>query len=133
MRSSAADRTRPTLPDGLVVLLLLCATGLLFWIFLPESGNNLTAAIVLDGKEVARLDLSALDGPTTLDLPDAPWPITVEADRGRIRVLHSDCPTQDCVHTGWVDRDKGQIICLPNRMVISLSGGPASGVDAVTG
>ena len=133
MRSSAADRTRPTLLDGLVVLLLLLAAGGLLLAFRPSGGNFLTATIVLDGETVAQFDLSGLDGPTTFDVPNAPYPITLEADHGRIRVLHSGCPTQDCVHTGWVSRDKGQIVCLPNRLVVSLTGSDDGGVDAVTG
>ena len=56
----------------------------------------------------------------------------LEAEAGRIRVLHSDCPSQDCVHTGWVSRSGGQIICLPNRLVVTVTGGAAE-ADAVTG
>ena len=67
-----------------------------------------------------------------MEVPGARYPITVEAERGRIRVAHSDCPSQDCVHTGWVSRSGGQIVCLPNRLVITVTGGTAE-ADAVTG
>ena len=94
MRSSAAERTRPTFWDALVVLAVLAAAGSLLFLFRPRSGNFLTA---------------------------------------RIRIAHSGCPNQDCVHIGWVSRSGGQIVCLPNRLVISVSGSDAPEVDGITG
>ena len=126
MRSSAADRTRPTLLDVLV------AAGAILFAFRPKNGNFLTARIVLDNELVAEISLSDLDEPVTIEVPGAKYPITVEAEQGKIRVLHSDCPSQDCVHTGWVSRSGGQIVCLPNRLVITVTGGTAE-ADAVTG
>ena len=48
-------------------------------------------------------------------------------------VERSDCPTQDCVHTGHISRSGQSIVCLPARVVIRLEGGTDSGVDAVIG
>ena len=132
MRSSAADRTRPTPLDGLVVLAVLAAAAAIFYFFRPVSGNFLTARIVLDNELVAELPLSDLTEPVTLEVPGVRYPITVEGENGRVRVLHSDCPSQDCVHIGWVSRSGGQIVCLPNRLVITVTGGAAE-ADAVTG
>ena len=132
MRSSAADRVRPTPLDALVALAVLAAAAAILFAFRPKSGNFLTARIVLDNELVAELPLSALSETVTLDVPGARYPITVEAQQGRVRVSHSECPSQDCVHTGWVSRSGGQIICLPNRLVITVTGGGAD-ADAVTG
>ena len=132
MRSSAADRVRPTPLDALVALAVLAAAAAILFAFRPKSGNFLTARIVLDNELVAELPLSALSETVTLDVPGARYPITVEAENGRVRVPHSECPSQDCVHTGWVSRSGGQIICLPNRLVITVTGGGAD-ADAVTG
>lgn len=93
----------------------------------------MTARIVLNNVLVEEIDLSALTGPITLDVPGARYPITVEADAGRVRIAHSDCPSQDCVHTGWVSRSGGQIVCLPNRLVVSVVGSGGAEVDAVAG
>lgn len=85
MRSSAAERTRPTFWDALVVLAVLAAAGSLLFLFRPRSGNFLTARIVLDHELVAEIELTALTGPVTLEVPGAPYPITVEAEPGGIR------------------------------------------------
>ena len=50
-----------------------------------------------------------------------------------VSVERSDCPTQDCVHTGHISRSGQSIVCLPARVVIQLEGGTDSGVDAVIG
>ena len=45
---------------------------------------------------------------------------TVTVRDGKIAVTHSDCPTNDCVHMGWLS-DGGAIVCLPNRVEIRLT------------
>ena len=133
MRPSAADRRRPVWGDGLVALLVAAAAVILLFLFRPEGGNFLTATVVLEGETIARYDLSALAGPEELEVEGAAYPITIQAEPGRIRILESGCPGQDCVHTGWASQAGQQIICLPNRLVISLSGGASDDIDAITG
>ena len=36
-----------------------------------------------------------------------------------------DCPTQDCVHTGWISYTGQTIVCLPNGVEVRLTGGGA--------
>ena len=93
----------------------------------------MTATVVLDGETIAQYDLTTLTEPVTLEVDGAPYPLTIQAEPGRIRILESSCPGQDCVHTGWADQAGQQIICLPNRLVISLEGGTTEKIDAVTG
>ena len=106
-----------------------------FLIFLlrPAEGGNLTAVVTLDGVQVAQYQLDQLTQPVTLTIEEAPYPLTIRAEEGRICIEHSDCPSQDCVRTGWISRPGQQIICLPNRLVISLTGNADPGFDAVTG
>ena len=133
MRPSAADRRRPVWGDGLVALLVAAAAVVLLFLFRPEGGNFLTATVVLDGETIAQYDLTTLTEPVTLEVDGASYPLTIQAEPGRIRILESSCPGQDCVHTGWADQAGQQIICLPNRLVISLEGGTTEDIDAVTG
>ena len=116
-----------------MVLAVAAAALLLFFQISPSEGNFLTATVVLDGEVIAEYDLSALTDPVSLRLDDIPYPLTIQAEPGRIRIVESSCPSQDCVHIGWVDRVGAQIICLPNRLVISLSGAAEPDFDAVSG
>ena len=133
MRPSAADRRRPVWGDGLVALLVAAAAVVLLFLFRPEGGNFLTATVVLEGETIATYDLSALAGPVELEVDGAAYPLTVRAEPCRICIAESSCPGKDCVHTGWISRAGGQIICLPNRLVISLTGGASEDIDAISG
>lgn len=132
MRSSAAERTRPTLLDGVVVILILAGVGLLLLAFRPTQGNFLTVSAVLDSVTVAQFDLTGAQR-RTIEVPDAPYPITLEVEDGKIRVIHSDCPSQDCVRIGWVSRSGGQIVCLPNHLVVTVNGSEEPEVDGAVG
>lgn len=133
MRSPAAERRRPTLWDALVVAAVIACAAALMVLLRPSSGPSVTAVVTLDGAVTAQYRLDRLEEPVTLTLDDAPYPLTIRGEPGRIRIEHSQCPSQDCVHTGWISRPGQQIICLPNRLVISLIGDEADAFDAVTG
>ena len=133
MRSPAADRCRPTLWDGVVALAVVALAVLLVFLLRPAEGSNLTAVITLDGETVAQYRLDQLSQPVTLTVDEGTYPLTIRAEQGRICIEHSDCPSQDCVRTGWISRPGQPIICLPNRLVISLFGTEPESFDAVTG
>ena len=116
MRSPAAERRRPTLLDGAAALLVAAAAVALLFFLQPEESNFLTASVVLEGETIAEYELSTLTGPVTLVVDKAPYPLTIQAEPGRIRIAESACPSQDCVHTGWISRAGQQIICLPDRL-----------------
>ena len=83
--------------------------------------------------QVAQYQLDQLDQPSTLTVDEGTYPLTIRAEQGRICIEHSDCPSQDCVRTGWISKPGQQIICLPNRLIISLSSSEPEPFDAVTG
>ena len=58
----------------------------------------------------------------------------VEIRDHRVRVTESPCQNKLCIKQGWVER--GAIVCLPNRVVITIGGQgnePDKAVDATTG
>lgn len=133
-RSSIAERTRPTLLDGVVVLFIVAAAAALLVALKPAGGGTeLTATVTVDNKVIARYDLTHLSQPVTLEVSDVPYPLVIRAEQGRICIEKSSCPDNDCVHVGWVSSAGGQIICLPNHLVISVTGSEKSTVDGVTG
>ena len=133
MRSFTADRLKPKWADLVVVALLVAAAAALLLVMRPETGGRLTAVVTLDGTEIARQELEGLDAPVLLEIEGAKHPITVEFSSGKVRIYETECPGGDCKATGWVERAGGQIVCLPNRVVISVEGDGPSDIDAVTG
>ena len=141
--NSSQPSLRPKPLDALVaavVIALAVVTALLFYLPKTGGGDQLTLVITVGGQEQSRTPVTQLpDGPVHIegrggytltlspsysDLPFSPeW---------SVRVSDSDCPGQDCVHTGAISRAGQSIVCLPAQVVISLVGA-ASDVDAVLG
>lgn len=135
LKSSAADRLRPTVWDGLIVLVILAAAGLLFAGLLPrQQGGPLTVRITLDGEEIGVYALDQAEEGQRVTIDQAPYPMTLELSSRGVRVAETTCPHGDCAAAGWIDRAGEQIVCLPNRIIISLEGEEEpSDIDVVIG
>ena len=127
------DRLRPKPADGVVILLLLAATLFLFLSLRSPSGDGLAAIVTLDGTELVRQPLSSLTRSQSFSVPGVKYPVTIEFAPGRVRIAHTHCPGGDCAAVGWVSRPGGQIVCLPNRLSVSVIGIHPPEVDAVAG
>ena len=137
MRMKSSPKLRPNGWDALaaaVVLALAVVCGALFWTG-GEKAGPLTAVVSADGEPVDRVVLAGLSGPEERTYTSNGYTLRVAFGPGSAQVTASDCPTQDCVHTGAITRGGQSIVCLPARIVIQLEGGPAadSGVDLVIG
>lgn len=137
MKSFAAERRRPTLWDVLVALCVLSLAGALAFVGLPrETSGQLTAVITVNGSEIAELPLYPPYAGNELaqyPMDDLPYPLVLEYKTGAIRVLEYECPNGDCARIGWINQTGQQIICLPNRLVITLTGQSDQSYDAITG
>ena len=51
---------------------------------------------------------------------------------GRISITASDCPGEDCVHSGAISSTGRSIVCLPNEVEVRVVSGE-SNVDFVVG
>lgn len=97
--------------------ILLIATALLLFFQLgKESGN--TAHILVNNQEVTTL---SLDENTTYSPPGLPN-VTLQVEDHQIRFEESDCKDQLCVHQGNISSTHEKIVCLPNQVVITISG-----------
>jgi len=63
-------------------------------------------------------------------IPAVKYKEKIEIKNKRVRVIDSSCPLHICEGMGWIDQCGDSIICVPNRMVITLVGD--KGIDAVT-
>jgi len=136
-----SPKLRPSAWDGIIVVLVLLAAvaGFATW---GGSGStdDLTVVVTVDGTETERIALT--------DFPDEPISFSANGytlylsldvvtypDTAGICVSASDCPTQDCVHTGTVTRGGQSIVCLPARIIVTLEGASPDdgGPDLIVG
>ena len=46
----------------------------------------------------------------------------IKISDGKVAIVESDCPGEDCVHSGWISRMGRSIVCLPNRVEVRVVG-----------
>jgi hypothetical protein len=96
-----------------------------------EKGS--TAVIEVNAKAVLRVELSASQPRKNYTVRGVLGPSTIEVYNGRARMLESTCRDKICVGTGWIDAPGKNIVCLPNRVVVTITGERKQGrVDTVT-
>ena len=132
MRASS-PKLRPTWWDGAVAALVaaLAVLSAVWYYGGLESFGPLTATILHRGQVVQTVRLDRLTEEMTGTV-EGDYHLTILLGRNGVRVAESDCPGRDCVHTGVITRAGQSIVCLPEQVVVQLSGG-GSGPDAVLG
>ncbi|MBS3902454.1 MAG: NusG domain II-containing protein [Dethiobacter sp.] len=123
--------------DLLVVFgVLLVALGLMAIRALPASSGNSFLRVELDGVLLEEIPFNEADVETfPIEFPAGM--ATVEIAGGRVRVLPMSkevCPLGICSSIGWVEQAGDAIVCLPNRLVLTVVGGEVNEVwDSVDG
>lgn len=131
-----SKRSQPELKpkplDALVVLAVLLLGAAAAWLaYGGENSGALTATVKHRGQVVARVELSSLTEEKTVSI-DGAYHLTVTLDRTGAAVTDSDCPGQDCLHTGRITRAGQSIVCLPEQVIVTLEG-KAPSPDVVLG
>ena len=105
----------------LVVILLVLVGMTLYFTLSHETGEY--AEIFVEGKLYQKV---ALAEDTIIDLDH----LKVVVKGGEVRVEDADCPDKICERRGAIARSGESIVCLPNRVVVKVTG--KSEVEAIT-
>lgn len=115
--------------DLLAIGGVLLAAALVLLVYLPRGNTDAAVAqIYQNGKLVMTLPL---DQPRELPITGG-YCNTITVRDGKIAITDSDCPGQDCVHSGWLDSPGRSLVCLPNALEIRVVA-EQSDVDFVVG
>ena len=119
-------------------VLILVALGAVVWMLLPmltpsELSGSSIAVVMVDGKELLRIDLGQVSGEEEIEIDTYGGGRNVlRVQHNRIRVIEANCPDQIDVRQGWISRPYESIVCVPNRMVILLEAAGDREVDIVS-
>ena len=119
--------------DAVVAAIVaLLAVAVALWFYLPKTqSGELAVVISTGGEEAERVKLNNF---TETTVTHNGYTLRITADGSGVRVADSDCPTQDCVHTGTITRAGQSIVCLPAQVVVHLEGAAsADAPDAIVG
>ena len=135
-------------PIIMTVLLLLIAIASVIWIVLVKNTKGESVTIASNGVTLKTIDLNTIDGDLILtvinDPSDENSPYIVEGNkplgnhynviritREGAEIIDSDCSTHICIHEGITDSPAKPIVCLPNKLLITVTG-ENTDTDAVT-
>ena len=115
--------------DWLAIGLVVCLAVAVFSCFLPSRNEPAAyAEVYLDGQLVKTVPL---DTDQTFMVEDQ-YSNEITVTQGAIAFTASNCPGQDCVHSGSIHTTGRSLVCLPNRVEIRVVG-HSSDVDFVVG
>ncbi len=119
-----------TIADRLLFLILITASVAGIFVSREAMPKGSDVIVEVDGRTAYTF---ALDTDRTFQVPGPLGMTVVEIKDRKVRVKEAHCPNRLCEKQGWVAR--GAIVCLPNRIVISVGGiaNTPKGVDAITG
>lgn len=110
---------------GLLSGVLAVCLGLSLWLLQP--GEAAAVEVWSEGRLLYSLPLSE-DRSVTVETAKGTNVVTVK--NGQVAVTEASCPDKYCMDRGFCSGG-GQIVCLPNRLVLKFVGEKA--VDAVAG
>ena len=115
--------------DILAIAVVVILAVLVAVCFLPKNGSDaVVAEVYQDGELLRTLSLEenasfAVTGTYTN---------TITVENGKIAITASDCPGEDCVHSGAIHTSGRSIVCLPNGVEVRVVSAQ-SDVDFVVG
>ena len=115
--------------DLLAVAAVLVLAAVCFLAFLPRDAEEAACAQIYQNGTL--LMTVALDRPCQFPV-EGDYCNTVTVKDGTIAITASDCPGQDCVHSGAIHSPGRSLVCLPNALEIRVVSGQAD-MDFVVG
>lgn len=108
---------------GGILLVSLCL--LFFRYFSDDAGENAQVIVMIDGSKYGSYSLSEdqridINGTNLLVI-----------EQGSARIDEADCPDQICVKHTRISRDGESIICLPNKLVVTIEHGEEPEIDGI--
>lgn len=112
---------------AVVIALIFCAV---IFVMPQSSGEGAEVCIYLEGELIETMPLDA-DGSFTVY---GEYENVVTVLDGSVSISVSDCPGEDCVHSGSISAPGRSIVCLPNRVEVRINGvSETDEVDFVVG
>lgn len=135
MTGSRKSTLKQKIGDGILIVAIIAAA--VVSIPLASSQNNGTVAsyavVEVNGRTSLRIALGEKQAVRKFNIDGFRGKSIIEVKDGKVRMLESSCPDKLCIGMGWAEKTGDSIVCVPNRIVIRLTG-PAENknVDTIT-
>jgi len=114
-----------------LILALLIASVASFTVVQGFTDGGRHVVVEVDGRHAMEL---SLDRNVTTTVQGPAGETVIQIEDGTVRALESACPHKYCVRMGTISRRGEIIVCVPNRVFISIRGGNnnETALDGVT-
>lgn len=103
----------------IILIAFLLLTGIfLWWLFSFSSSNGDSVSIFVAGKVTATYPLYE---DRKIPLSEGEFVNNVVIHDGKVSMESANCPGQECVRQGAISKNGESIICLPHRVVITIT------------
>lgn len=112
------------------LIILLCLAGFFFSLAGTLTSKPASFIEIKTPSDTKRYNLQNQD----IIIKGALGDTVIIVRDSRVRVTDSSCPDKWCRESGWIDKGGESIICLPNKVVVSIKSesGSKEKVDAIT-
>ena len=118
--------------DYIVLVIILLIAGVTFFYTnkkaILEKDNYNYVLIKVNGKKYKELPLNE---DNKIEIKTEFGNNTVEIKDGKVRMTDSDCKDRICLHMKPISKPGQNIICLPNRVIVSVETRGKKNVDVV--
>ena len=117
--------------DWMIIGILLTGILVLFLLQTPwEKQNGGTVVITVDGVKIGAYPI---DTDAVIPVENAMGQVTntLTIKDGTANMTQADCPDQYCVHQKKIRLEGETIVCLPNRVLVTVTGTDAPETDAM--
>lgn len=126
-------RIKPTGGDFFVIgtCVILAVVIAILLLMGTATGKSRRLVISQNGEVIREIELNSSSGEEFIEI-DGHYHNVIVVSGSEAGFVDSDCPNQDCVHSGMISKAGQVAACLPNRVILEIKGGE-NGYDAVTG
>jgi len=113
----------------IVVIVVVALVGAYMYFLRPPAPPSAEIVIQVDGEDKFFYPLYQDGRDEIIDIQGVNGITTVHLQDGRVRVVDSACPDKICVNTGWTNNPAKPIACLPNKVIVKITGTTENEVD----
>lgn len=108
--------------DYLVILIILLISSSMFYINKGKmvENNNKYILVKVNGKEYSRYEINNKNKNKRFKIKTKYGENEIEILEDGVVMRESSCKDKICIHMGTIKNVKESIICLPNRLIITI-------------
>lgn len=116
----------------IISILIAISTGGTYIYKYTINGSEHIAEIKQNGEVIQTINLGEIKEVKQWEITsEEGFHNTIKVEPKRIRIIEADCPHEECVKTEWISDHGEMIVCMPNKLVISIKG-ESNDVDITT-